>query len=290
MWSEFLALVIPAIVFGSQVSLMSLGFSVAYWPSREINFAIGGVYAVAAYVMWWLNVEEHLSIELAILVSLLITLALQVIIRELIYRNLRGEALVFLASFAVFILCENVLQLLFTPNPQAMPFSTWTYHEYKLAGPFQASLPDLLDIGFALIGAGLVWLFLHRTRIGRESRAVVSDPGLAVCAGIRPRRIATWCYLIGGALVLVAAILAAYQYGLTPSMGSNPVFYALNATLVGGRGNVLGSAYAGMLIGVVSELSILFFPSAWTMAVAFGILFIVIVIRPNGIFKSVAWS
>lgn len=290
MWTEFIDLLIPAIVFGSQVALMSLGFAVSYWPSREINFAIGGVYATAAYVMWWLNVEEHQPIELAILASLALTLVLQMVIRELVYRSLRREALVFLASFAVYILLENLLQLLFSPNPQSMPLGSWTYHEYKLLGPFQASLPDLLNIGLAVLSLVSVWMFLHHTRIGRASRAVISDPGLALCAGIRPRRIATSCYLIGGVIVLIAAVLASYQYGLTPSMGTNPVFYALNATLVGGRGNVLGAAYAGMLIGIVSELSILFFPSEWTMAVAFGVLFIMIVFRPNGIFKSMAWS
>ena len=97
MWTEFIDLLIPAIVFGSQVALMSLGFAVSYWPSREINFAIGGVYATAAYVMWWLNVEEHQPIELAILASLALTLVLQMVIRELVYRSLRREALVFLA-------------------------------------------------------------------------------------------------------------------------------------------------------------------------------------------------
>jgi branched-subunit amino acid ABC-type transport system permease component len=290
LYSEFVALIIPSIVFGSQVAILSLGFSVAYWPSREINFAIGGVYAVCAYILWWLNVQEHQSIEVAILAALAVGVILQIAIREIIYKPLKGEALIFLASFAVFILCENTLQLIFSPNPQAMPFASWQYHEFLFGGPFRAAPLDLLDVGFALVAGVGIWFFLHRTRTGRETRAVVSDGGLAVCAGIRSRRIIAACYIIGAILVVIAATLASYQYGLNPTMGSNPVFYALNATLVGGRGNILGAGSAGMIIGIVSEMSILFFPSEWSMAVAFGFLFLVVIFRPNGIFKSQAWG
>lgn len=290
MYNEFLNLIIPSLVFGSQVAIVSLGFSVAYWPSREINFALGGAYAVSAYVMWWLDVERHQPIEVAILAGLIVGVVLQIAIREIVYKYLKGEALIFLASFAVFILCENVLQLIFSPNPQAMPFETWQYHEIVFGGPFRAAPLDLLDIFCALaVGVG-IWFFLHRSRVGRETRAVVSDEGLAVCAGIRPRKIILWCYAISGLLIVIAAVLASYQYGLTPSMGSNSVFYALNATLVGGRGNILGAGYAGLIIGVVAEMSVLFVPSAWSLAVAFGVLFVVIIIRPNGIFKSMAWG
>jgi branched-chain amino acid transport system permease protein len=287
--NQFLQLIVPSLVMGSQTAVLALGFAIAYWPSRQVNFAFGGMYVISAYLTWEFN-KAGLALIIATAVVAVIVIVLQVSIPVLLYNPIKSETSVFLASFGVFILIEYVVEAVFSANPLffQVPSGQLTQTSLGLFGG--ASQLDVISVVIGVVAFLAVWLFLKRTRPGKQVRAIVADPFMAEAAGVSIRSTTMICYAIGGVLVTVAGVFAAYRYGLTPTIGETPVFYALNATLVGGRGNILGAGVAGFAIGVVVTLCSVIIPTQWAEALAFGLLFVALVIRPSGLFRSLAWT
>jgi branched-chain amino acid transport system permease protein len=286
--NQFLQLIVPSLVLGSQTAVLALGFAIAYWPSRQVNFAFGGMYVLSGYLTWELN-KAGLAVIVATAVVAVIVIALQVSIPALLYNPIKSETSVFLASFGVFILIEYLVETLFSADPLFFHVGSGQLTQASL-GPFGASQLDLISVVIGAAAFLAVWLFLKRTRPGKQVRAIVADPFMAEAAGVSIRSTTMICYAVGGVLVTVAGVFAAYRYGLTPTIGETPVFYALNATLVGGRGNILGAGVAGFAIGVVVTLCSVIIPTQWAEALAFGLLFVALVIRPSGLFRSLAWT
>ncbi len=125
-------------------------------------------------------------------------------------------------------------------------------------------------------------LFLYFTRPGKALRAVGSNPELAQIVGFNINRLYLLAYAIGSALVAVSGILQAMDIGASPSSGTFAVIIASMAVLLGGMGSLTGSALGGFFIGMAMSLSIWKLPSEWQLTVGFGLLIILITIRPHG--------
>jgi branched-chain amino acid transport system permease protein len=138
----------------------------------------------------------------------------------------------------------------------------------------------------SLAAIGLLLLFLDRSRYGKVIRAVGSNRDMALNVGINIDRIYLLVYAIGSGLFGVAAFLFTAKNVAYPTMGIFPFFMSFTAVFLGGVSSIWGHALAGFVLGLAENLGMAFLPGEYKVMIAYGILFIVILIKPEGLLGS----
>jgi branched-chain amino acid transport system permease protein/neutral amino acid transport system permease protein len=145
--------------------------------------------------------------------------------------------------------------------------------------------PDqILILLVVILLVSLLYLFLQRTRMGKAMRATADNMELARVSGIDTERIIIWTWGIGGALAAAGGILYGIDVQLHPYMGWNFLLPLFAATILGSIGNIYGALVGGLVIGVVQQVSTFFLMPTYKPAVAFMIMILILLIRPQGIF------
>jgi branched-chain amino acid transport system permease protein len=128
-----------------------------------------------------------------------------------------------------------------------------------------------------------LWGLERWTRLGKEMRAVADDSLASSVVGINPERVILWMFVIGSALSGLAGILISYETNIEPTMGFNALLKGIIASIIGGIGSIPGAALGGLLLGLAENLGIWKLPAMWKDTIAFGILIIFLLVRPQGI-------
>ena len=129
-----------------------------------------------------------------------------------------------------------------------------------------------------------VFLVLHATPVGRRMRAVADDPALAQVSGIEPARVMVTLWAMAGAVAAVAGIMVGIKTVVQPELGWSVLLPAFTAAILGGIGSPLGALVAGLLLGLVQELSTPFVGFTYKLAMVFLVLLLVLLVRPSGLF------
>jgi branched-chain amino acid transport system permease protein len=138
---------------------------------------------------------------------------------------------------------------------------------------------------FAFIASfAFVWAILKFTKFGKSLRAVASDPELALVHGVDSDRVVLGAFALGSGLAGLAAILVALDVDMTPTMGLNALMMGIVAMIVGGIGSVPGTMLGGLLLGLAQHLGVWKIGSEWQDAIAFAILLLFLLLRPQGFF------
>lgn len=281
--STLVALLITGVVLGSVLAILSLGFAVSYWPSQQFHFAYGSVFVAGSYALWYVSGKQGLPLVVGILASFAVSIVVGLICYFVFYRPLANEHSIFLTSFALSVLIQNLLQVFFSADPRSVPMpSSLTSTAFTISGA-SVSVFQIVEVVVCLGLWAAVEVFLRRARMGVGLRAISSNRYLTETVGIETGRLLAGSYVIGSALSTVAAVFFALDFGISPDSGTTPLFYAINAVLIGGVGSMTGAAIGGLLLGVVVNLGIWHIPSQWQIAIAFGVLFVILVFRPQGL-------
>jgi len=282
-------LVLNGIIAGAIYALVALGFSVVYRTVRFFHFAHGVVYAVGAYAAYaagqLFGTSGWLLGGAGWLLAIGVAGVLGVGIDRFVYRPLRGRkapALILLiASFGVFILLQNLLQLVF--GAQILTMRTGPVREgHHVLGAVITDVQIVIIVAGCLVLAGLVALE-RWTRLGKAMRAVADDSLATSVVGINPERIILWAFVIGSALAGLAGILISYETNIEPTMGFNALLKGLIASIIGGIGSTPGAALGGLLLGLAENLGIWKLPAMWKDTIAFALLIVFLLLRPQGI-------
>lgn len=287
-------IILNGLIAGSIYALIALGFSIIYRTVRFFHFAHGAVYVVGAYVVYGimsLGVKEFGvagvgAWVVAVLLGVAVSAALGVGIDRGIYRPLRerkaSNLILLLASFGVFIFIENLIALIF--GNQILTLRSGVVREgWPVLGAV-ITLIQVLIIAASILTFGLCWWIVAKTRLGRAIRAVADDKiGASVC-GVNPERIIMWAFLIGSSLAGVAGILIGLETNLQPTMGFNAILKGIIASIIGGIGAIPGAILGGLFLGLTENLGIAVIPSGWKDAIAFVVLILFLLLRPQGIF------
>jgi len=286
-----LQLFVNGLIAGAIYALIALGFSVIYKTVRFFHFAHGAVYAIGAYAAY--GVISILPSGwgvggwfVAVPAGIILGAAAGVGLDRGIYRPLRdrkaSNLILLLASFGVFIFIQNLIALIF--GSQILTLRSSVVREgWHVLGAVITPI-QVLIIAASIVTFGLCWWIVAKTRLGRAIRAVADDSvGASVC-GIDPERTIMWAFLIGSALAGVAGILISLETNLEPTMGFNAVLKGIIASIIGGIGSIGGALFGGVFLGLVENLGIAFIPAGWKDAIAFGLLIIFLLLRPQGIF------
>lgn len=284
---NLLQLTYNGIVLGSILALGAIGVSMVFGILRFANFAHGDLMTVGAYVALVFVEWLHWPVWLAAIPSLIITALVAVLLDQLFYRRLRRVAPVILliSSFASALMLRALVQIIWGPDNQV--YERGISIPYRFAGI--VITPDSVKV---LIGGAImvtaVHLFLSHTRMGKSMRAMSDNMDLALISGIPAKRVIFWTWMFTGVLAAVAGIMLAWDTRMLPTMGWDVLLPIFAAAILGGVGKPYGAILGGFVIGLAMDYSVILLPSAYKEVVAFAIMVIVLVVRPQGLLKGMS--
>jgi branched-chain amino acid transport system permease protein len=292
--TTFLQQLMNGLSLGSIYALIALGYTMVYGILRLINFAHGDVYMVGAYVGYYLSRRLRgdepslVSACLVMLGSMLAAAVLGLVIERFAYRPLRQAARLTLLVTAIFVslFLENGGQLVFGPDPKFFP-SLAPRTDFLVAG-VRITSEQLTVIGVSVLLMFLLRAFVQNTRTGKAMRAVSFNLDAAKLMGISTDQIIAVTFALGSALAAAAGVLIGMQIPkIDPLMGIVYGLKAFVAAVLGGIGNIPGAVLGGLLLGISEVMVVGYLSSTYRDAIAFGILILVLLLRPQGILGRV---
>lgn len=279
---------INGLIAGSVYTLIALGFSIIFKTIRFFHLAHGAVYTSGAYFAYTASIKFGLNVILSFFLAATLATLLGVAIDRFVYLPLRKKKspdLVFLlASFGVFIFLQNFFQLFF--GAQILTLRLAPVKEgYHFAGSVITSM-QLFIISASIMLFIILSLILNRTKIGKAIRAVSDDPIGATVSGIWSERIIIYAFVIGSMLAGMAGVLVSFETNIEPTMGFNAILKGIIASIIGGVGSIPGAILGGFFLGIIENFGIWKIQSGWKDAIAFSILIIFLLFRPQGILSS----
>ena len=280
----FLSQLINGLQLGSIYALVALGYSMVYGIILLLNFAHGDVIMIGGYIAL-LTIGAGVHPALAVVITVIGCMVLAVVIEKVAYRPLRSAPRISLliTAIGVSLLLQNLAQLIFTADARAFPSTKIIPAITYGIGGLSISLSTIVTILISVVAMVALTLLVQKTRIGTAMRAVSEDTGAAQMMGININRIITFTFAIGSALAGIGSILYCCRYPIVnPTMGSLLGLKAFVAAVLGGIGSIPGAVIGGFAIGLAEVLVTALGLSAWTDAVVFGILIVVLLIKPTG--------
>jgi branched-chain amino acid transport system permease protein len=185
-----------------------------------------------------------------------------------------------LASLGMYIVLQNVISMIFGDDTKSIR-SGLIKEGLNVFGARITPI-QVLIICVSVILVVSVALLMTKTKMGKATRAVANDIELASVSGIDGDRVILWTFAIASALAGIAGILVALDVDMTPSMGMNALLMGVVAVIIGGVGSILGVALAALFLGIAQHLGAWYISSQWQEAIAFAILLIFLLFRPQG--------
>ena len=282
---SFLNYLISGISLGSIYAIIALGYTMVYGIAKMLNFAHGDFIMVGGYAIFTCMITLGLNPFLSILIAMGVCLLIGVGTEKIAYKPLReaGSPLaVLITAIGVSYLLENLALLIFGSNPKSFT-SVVSWSGLTLAGG-QLKIQGVTIVTILVSMAVLLVLqwFVHGTREGQAMLAVSQDRGAATLMGINVNHTISLTFAIGSALAAVAGALLCSAY-LTPYTGAMPGIKAFVAAVLGGIGSIPGAMIGGIVLGVIEILARTYISSQLSDAIVFGILVIVLLVKPTGI-------
>lgn len=279
-------LLINGLIAGSVFSLIAIGFGLIYTTTRFFHFAHGAVYTSGAYFAYLFYIILHIPAYLAFPLAVVGASALGAGMELCVYRPLRRKnatpMVLLIASLGLFVILQNLISLFFGDDIKSIRTAP-----VEVGLPFLGARITPIQITIIVVSVILIIataLILKFTRMGKALRAVASNPQLAKVSGIEPNRTILFAFILGSALAGASAILIALDIDMTPTMGFPALMMGVVAVIVGGVGNIAGAAAGGFLLGIALHLGVWQISSKWQYAIAFGILLVFLLFRPQGFF------
>jgi branched-chain amino acid transport system permease protein len=280
----FVNVIVAGLLTGCVYGLMALGLSVIFGVIRIVNFAHGEMLAVAMYATLVLNQTLGLDPFLLMpLVALVLFLAGYVLQDRLINRYMaRPEHDQFLLLIAVSIMLTSSMLIAFGPDARTIQVD-YAYDSYELGGVLIDKVRMLAALG-AVGGSAALWLFFRFTRIGKSIRACADNQVGAQVVGLDVKRLYAVTFGIGAGCVGASGGLLLLLVDVQPYIAADYTLLAFIIVIIGGLGSMPGALLGGLLVGVSEAASgFLIMPSLKSMF-SFGLLIIVLLVRPRGLF------
>lgn len=282
---------VNALSLGSVYALFALGFTLIFGVLGVINLSHGAVFMLGAYAALQAVVKLHLPLWAALIAALLFSGVVGMLIDVLVLRPLRKRnaphLIPMIATIGIGIFFNNAVQGIFSADNQRFPSDLLPDQQVYFAG-VQVSVLEIaiIMLSFALMGA--LFFIMNRTQIGRALRAIAESPKAAALLGINVEGLFLLTSFTAAALGGVAGVLIAlYSNAVFPLMGQPILHKGIAVIILGGMGDIRGALVGAMFLGFAEVLSVAYIGSTMRDAVGFGLLFLVLLLRPQGLFGKV---
>ena len=277
-------------ILGGLYALVAIGFNLQFGMARIVNLAYGEFLMGAAFAAFWMFTLASINPILGMVLSVPVTfganwLVYRVLMTPLVRRartreQLEGDTI--LATFGLLFVLRGAATLAFSADNR---FYNYLGEPLNIFG-FTFAANRVLAFALACVFAVVIFIVLNRTRFGTALRALAIDPVGAELVGIDVRSLSGVAFAGGGALVAAAGTLVSTFLTFNPAIGIEFTMKALVVVIMGGVGNMAGSFIAGLLLGIAESLCSYYVDSGLTLAVAYALFLIVLVVRPRGLFGT----
>jgi branched-chain amino acid transport system permease protein len=279
-----------ALSLGCVYALFALGFTLVFGVLGVINLSHGAVFTVGAYAALAAINHLHAPLWAALVFAFLFSGLVGLLIDRLVLKPLRKRdaphLIPMIATIGLGIAMNSLVQGLFGAENQRFPSDVLPQDSLVIAGVSVTVLElGIILISFVLMTALL--LTLRKTQLGRALRAIAESPKAARLLGINVEGLFMVTSLVAAGLGGISGVLIGlYSNALFPLMGQPILHKGIAVIILGGMGDIRGAMLAGLFLGFAEVLSVAYIGSNMRDAVAFGLLFLVLLVRPKGLFGS----
>ncbi|MCB1462871.1 MAG: branched-chain amino acid ABC transporter permease [Nitratireductor sp.] len=282
--------ILNGIASGAVYALFALGFSLIFGVQRILNLAHGGVFMAGAFVSFY-AVDTGVPFPLAILLAMVVAGLVSVLIDLIAIQPLRRrshdiEYAAIVSTLGIDMMLISVAQQVSNTQVLRFPFGTFPIQFFTIFGLRISLLQLVIFAAVIVLTGGLGW-YLNKTSFGRQIRAVAENPSTASLLGVSPSAVYLQTFFIAGALAGLTGVLIGLSFNsIHFLMGEPYMLKAFVVVVIGGLGSLTGAVAASLLLGVLQALAVAYLPTGVPDMLIFAILFLVLLVQPNGLFGA----
>jgi branched-chain amino acid transport system permease protein len=292
--SELLTVLVDGILYSSWLFIIAVGLTLIYGVMKILNMAHGSLYALGAYAaaslagQWISHGYAPLgSYAMLALAAVIVGLVMGPLIERGLLRFMYGkdETLLLIATYALFLILEDVIKLLWGVDPYFISEPYGLLGSLNFAG---LSYPtyNLIMIAISLVtGFGLIWV-LQYTIPGKLLLAVIHDQEMSLAMGIKVSRFYLITFTVGAMLAAIGGAFTAPTVSMVPGMGVEVIVLAFAVVVIGGLGSLPGAALGALIVGLVRSAAVHYLPEVELFSI-YLVMALVLVLKPQGLFSSV---
>lgn len=279
--------ILNGLVMGGVYALFALGFTLVFGIHHLMNLAHGAVFMTGAFVALY-GVMAGFPLWLAFVLAVVCCGFLSVLIEITAFRPLRksGEAEfgAIISTLGADLIIMTFAQKVSASEVLRFPFDTFPVRIFEIAGLRVSLLQMFMAIcAFALML--ILTYYLYRTPLGTRVRSVSGNERAAVLSGVNPNVVYFQTFFLSGALAGASGVLIGLAFNsIQFAMGEPFLLRGFVVIVLGGMGSIPGAMVAGLLFGLIQTLTSAYLPSGLTDAIIFSMLFLILLVRPYGLF------
>ncbi|MFA6396850.1 MAG: branched-chain amino acid ABC transporter permease [Sulfurimonas sp.] len=285
----FIQLTLNGIIAGSIYALVALGFNLIYGTVRFFDLGYSALIAVGGYAVFFLSRQVGLPLLLSILIGTLVAGVVGYIIYQLVYVPLRkrkaSNMVLLVASLGIFTVVQAVVAILFSSQFRTLSRPVDAQRIFYVFGGSITEIQVMILATSVVVMFALAMIFRF-TLLGKSIRAIGDNEEVSKIVGINTSRIIGYVFFIGSAIAGLVGILVGFDTGINPTMGFSLLLKGVVASIIGGVGNVYGGVIGALFLGLIENYGIWHIGTEWKDAIAFGLLILFLLFRPQGIFKK----
>src|SRR5256714_9561357 len=276
---------IDALIIGVALALVALGLTMIFGLLDVINLAHGELYMLGGYaaftLLGWGAGYWNALVLVPVLVGLVGWTLEELGIRPLLPRADRA-IVTLLLTFGVSLIFRDVEQVIWSTETRsvAAPLTGITNFAEVFVPTYR-----IFVFNAGLLAIAVTWWLVYRTQIGAVLRAAAVDPSMVASFGVPIRLVYGFTFVYGCGLAGLAGVLLSPIYAVFPTMGHDFLVMAFAVVIVGGMGSIVGAVVAALLLSQVQGLASLWIPPVWAETLVYGVMLLVLVVRPAGLFN-----
>jgi len=279
-----LQLAIQGILMGGIYGLIAVGLSLIFGVMGVINFAHGPMIVIGMYVSYWILALMGIDPYISMLISAAAIFVLGYFIQSTVINRILDypEAMQVVPLVSIGLVLENMALLFWGPDHRSPETALGLKTIWM--GPVMIDVSRFMAFGLAILITLAIFIFLKRSNLGKSIRAAADNRVGAILVGINVDRINNTSFALGAATTGAAGALLLPIMPVSPHLGHDFTLTAFVVVILGGMGNLMGALVGGLILGLAESLSALWLPATMKQVVSFGILVIIMLFKPQGLF------
>jgi branched-chain amino acid transport system permease protein len=272
------------VAIGCIYILLATGLNLIFGVMKLVNFAHGELVMIGAYIGFTIISSLGVNPYIAILLTMPLVAIIGIAVERSVFRKVLGEDKLneIFASLGLILIFDNIA-VLFWGDKSKRLISPFEYDSIQF-GDASIRVDWLIAIGLVIVILIALVFLIKKTKIGMAMRATSQKSKISMLMGINIEHIYIITFALGAALAGVAGVLYGIIFPFNPYIGALPTIKAFAIIILGGLGSIPGAVIGGLLYGIAEQTAVVMFGSIWRDAVAFSVLIIVLVLRPEGLF------
>lgn len=277
-------LLVNIVITFSVLLLLAISFNIIYQTIKFFHLAHAAIITLGPYFTFTLNQQLNIPLIYAIPLAIILIIILIMIINHFIYKPLYTKKshrfILLIASLGLYVILQNIISLIWGDDTKSIRTEiTDVGNEFIGAYVTDIQITTIILCLFLFIATVI---FLNKTKLGKQIRAISSNDELSNIFGINSDRTILWALIIGSVLAAATGILVAFDTDMNPTMGFNLLLYGVVAMIIGGVGNTYGLIGGALLLATAQNLGAYYIDGKWMDAIAYFILILFLIWKPLG--------